>query len=124
MKKRVTSEKENFLDYIPRRNSCYDYRINERGNVEIIVPNRGFFNRALQILMGKPKQTYVELEEMGSFIWQTMDGKKSVYDLACLERDRFGERSEPVYERLSAYLKTLRECGYIVYENKIKNLLN
>lgn len=124
MRKKILSKEENFLDYIPKRNSSYDYRLNEKGNVELIVPDRGVFNRMMQLLLKKPKWTYVELEEMGSFIWQEMDGKKNVYQLALLEREKFGEKSEPVYERLSTYLKTLRACGYIVYQNKIKNLLN
>lgn len=114
--------KENFLDYIPKRNSRYDYRMNQRGNVEILVPNRGILNRICQILFKKPKVTYVELEEMGSFIWQAMDGEKDVYELALLEREKFGERAEPVYERLSAYLKVLRSCNYIIYIKKEKTL--
>lgn len=124
MRKKTSSKEENFLDYIPKRNSRYAYQVNRKGNVEIIVPNRGFFNRMMQILIKKPKCTYMELEEMGSFIWKEMDGKKTVYELALLEREQFGGKSEPVFERLSAYLKILRDCGYIVYENKIKNLLN
>ena len=30
-------KQENYLDYIPKRNSRYSYQLNEHGNVEIIV---------------------------------------------------------------------------------------
>ena len=56
---------------------------------------------------------------MRSYVWQEMDGQKTVYELACMERERFGDRAEPAFERLSSYLKILRECGYICYVNKI-----
>ena len=55
----------------------------------------------------------------GSYVWQEMDGQKTVYELACMEREKFGDRAEPACERLSSYLKILRECGYICYVNKI-----
>lgn len=114
--------KENYLDYIPKRNPRYDYQMNRAGRVELIVPNRGICNRICQIFLKKPKNTCVELEEMGSFIWKSMDGKKSVYELALLERKEFGEEAEPVYERVSAYLKVLRSYNYIIYVKKKKTL--
>ncbi len=110
------SGQENYMDYIPKRNNCYEYRLNDRGNVEIIIENRGLMNRLMQFLLKKPRVSYIELEEMGSFIWQEMDGRKSIYELALLEREKFGEKAEPVCVRLSAYMKVLRNCGYIVYE--------
>ena len=36
-------KQENYLDYIPKRNSRYSYQLNEHGNVEIIVKNEGFW---------------------------------------------------------------------------------
>ena len=42
-------KQENYLDYIPKRNSRYSYQLNEHGNVEIIVKNEVFWNRILQI---------------------------------------------------------------------------
>ena len=112
-------KQENYLDYIPKRNSRYSYQLNEHVNVEIIVKNEGFWNRILQITLKKPRYSMIELEQMGSYVWQEMDGQKTVYELACMERERFGDRAEPAFERLSSYLKILRECGYICYVNKI-----
>lgn len=110
---------KNFLDYVPKRNSRYSYQLNEKGNVEIIVKNIGFWNRVLQIILKKPRYSRIELEQMGSYVWQEMDGEKTVYELACMEREKFGEKVEPACERLSFYIKILKECGYIRYVNKI-----
>ena len=72
----------NYLDYIPKRNSRYSYQLNEHGNVEIIVKNEGFWNRILQITLKKPRYSMIELEQMGSYVWQEMDGQKTVYEHA------------------------------------------
>ena len=47
--------KENFLDYIPKHNSLYEYKKNEQGNVEIHVLNRGLYNRIAQFLFHRPE---------------------------------------------------------------------
>lgn len=111
-------KEENFLDYIPKRNQRYVYHINEKGMVEIAVPNRGICNRILQVLCKKPKITYIELEQMGSFLWQQMDGEKSIYQLGLLEQEKFGKDTEPLFERLCTYVQTLRKMGFIVYVNQ------
>ena len=46
---------DNFLDYIPKHNSLYEYRTNDKGMVEIKMINKGLFNRIAQIFFKKPK---------------------------------------------------------------------
>ena len=55
---------------------------------------------------------------MGSFIWQEMDGHKTVYEIGMAVTVRFGKKAEPLYERLSEYIQILRKNRFIVYENK------
>lgn len=112
--------KENYLDYVPKRNSLYEWSRNEDGNVEIKVLNKGLFNRIAQIFFKRPKISNIELEQFGSFIWENIDGESSIYQIGMKVKDQFGEQAEPLYERLSIYMKMLRDAGYIVYENKIK----
>ena len=69
-------KQENYLDYIPKRNSRYSYQLNEHGNVEIIVKNEGFWNRILQITLKKPRYSMIELEQMGSINLDTGVEKK------------------------------------------------
>ena len=74
-------KQENFLDYVPKRNKLYEWDWNQKKHVEIAVVNRGLFNRIAQILFRKPKVSKIELDELGSFIWQEMDGARTVYEL-------------------------------------------
>lgn len=113
-------EKENFLDYIPRHNSLYEYRENKDGMIEIMVENKGFFHRLAQLIAKKPKVSYIELAGMGSFIWKQMDGKKTIYEIGQELKKEYKEEAEPLYERLCQYIRLLHNQHYIVYQNKIK----
>ena len=64
---------DNFVDYIPKHNSLYEYRENEQGNIEVKMINRGLFNRIAQIFFRRPKVSWIELT--GFFCMET-DGRK------------------------------------------------
>ena len=64
----MAKKKENFVDYIPKRNALYEWELNSRNLAEVLVINRGLYNRIAQLLFKKPKISRIELDEMGSFI--------------------------------------------------------
>ena len=107
---------ENYLEKIPARKERLEWTTDENGIVTISVPNKGFFKRLTQILFKKPKISYIHLEENGSFIWQTMDGKKNLVDIGKAVEDKFGEASHPLYERLAKYVQMLDNCGFIEFK--------
>ena len=113
-------KQENFLDYVPKRNQLYAWDLNQKKHVEVAVVNRGLFNRMAQILLGKPKVSRIELDDLGSFIWQEMDGVRTVYEIGSAVKGRFGKKAEPLYERLCEYIRILHNNRFIVYENKNK----
>ena len=116
----MSRKKENFLDYIPRANRLYPFSQNKAGHVEIEVEHRGFFNRLAQKVFRKPKVSRIELDDFGSFVWLQIDGKKTVYEIAQAVKEKFGAKAEPLYARLSRFIKILHDEHYIVYENKIE----
>lgn len=109
---------ENYLDFIPAHDERFVSKTDENGNVTIFVENKGFFNRAAQMVLKKPKVSQIHLDEMGNFIWPVIDGKHSVYEIAVLVKDEFGEKAEPLYNRLVQYIKTLESYGFIKIINK------
>ena len=56
-------------------------------------------------------------DHFGSFIWKQIDGKKDVYQIGRLVKDKFGEEAEPLYERLAKFLHILRSNDFILYVN-------
>lgn len=105
--------RENFLDYIPVRNPRIFWELNKAGNVELEVEHRGFFHRIAQIFFQRPRVSRIELDVMGSFLWQQMDGKTDVYGLGKNLKEKFGEKAEPLYTRLCNYVKILKNYKFI-----------
>jgi glutathionyl-hydroquinone reductase len=112
-------QKENYLDFVPRPNRLFETSVNEAGHVEILTEHRGFYNKIAQKVFKKPRFSHIELDDFGTFIWNQMDGKKSIYEIGADVRNQFGEKAEPLYERLSKFMKILHDQHYIVYENKL-----
>ncbi len=116
----MPKNKENYLDYIPKHNSLYQFSTNKNGHIEIKIQNKGLFNRIAQLIFKRPKFSDIELDDFGSFVWECMDGKSTIYEMGSLIGEKFGEKAEPLYPRLAHFVKTLHNNGFIVYTNKIK----
>lgn len=108
---------KNYLDLIPVRNPEFSWE-EENGVVTVLVENKGFFNRLAQKFWGKPKISYIHLDELGSFIWRHIDGTSSVYEIADALRGQYGERVEPLYERLVAHMRNLEKYQFILAKVK------
>lgn len=103
----------NYLDLIPSHSLDISFKI-EAEKVVLEVENKGIFNKIAQKLLKKPRISYIHLDDMGSFVWPLIDGKRSVYQIGDVVRDHFGEACEPLYNRLVQYMKTLEAYGFIV----------
>ena len=88
----------------------------ENGNVTLEMENKGIANKIMQKLIKKPKTSYIHLDEMGSFIWPLMDGEKDILEIGKFVEEHFGEKANPLYERLSQYFKTLEKYNFIEYK--------
>ena len=108
MKNKNNVPLKNYLDYIPVHSEKYSYSISDGGNVTIYMENKG-----AQTLFNKPKVSQIHLDEMGNFIWPLMDGKRTVYDISQLVKEEFGEKAEPLYNRLVQYVRNLESYGFI-----------
>lgn len=106
-------ESENYLDRKPVRNEMYEWKTDENGVVTLEIENKGLFNKIAHAVFKKPKISYVHLDEMGSFIWPILDGKKSILELGEAVEEKFGEAANPLYERLAKYMQILDSYGFI-----------
>lgn len=115
------AKKDNFLDYVPKHNELFPFEKNKDGIIEIKMKNRGLIKKITQLILKKPKYTYVKLEGMGSFIWEQIDGKRTVYEIGQLLKEKYGDDAEPLYDRLCQYIKSLRTNQFILYANLVKD---
>ena len=113
MKKQSKKTSANYLDFIPEHNDKFKWDIDEEGKVTIFVENKGFFNKIFQALLKKPKVSQIHLDEMGNFIWPLIDGKKTIYDISVYVKEEFGDKAEPLYNRLIQYMYNLESYEFI-----------
>ncbi len=108
--------KDNYLEKIPCHKEGLAWSKNENGEVTIEIENKGLFNRIFQLLLKKPKITYIHLEEMGSFIWPLIDGQTDIIKIGEKVKENFGEKAEPLYPRLVKYFEALQNCKFIYFK--------
>ncbi len=111
--KKNAKKSENYLDYIPVYNEKNRWERGEDGIITIFVENKGLFHFLAQKLLKKPRFSQIHLDEMGSFILPLIDGQRSVYDIAQLVKEHFGQQAEPLYNRLVTYMAMLENCGFV-----------
>lgn len=109
MKKKIS---ENYLEKVPAR-ADVEWDTDSDGNVTLHIENKGVMNKIAQVLFKKPKVSYIHLDEMGSFIWQHIDGESDIIKIGESVKDHFGEKAEPLYERLAKYIQTLEAYKFI-----------
>ena len=103
---------ENYLDKIPVRNENIKWSEKE-GKVTIEIKNTGIINKIAQKLFKKPEISYIYLDEMGSFIWIAIDGEKDITSIGKEFYEKFGEKANPLYERLIKYMSILQSYNFI-----------
>lgn len=116
--KRTEKITQNYLEHIPVRSEHISWSADENGAVTLDIENKGVMNRIAQKLLKKPKISHIHLDEMGSFIWQLIDGGKCISDFGEPVEQRFGEKAHPLYERLAKYFQILEGYGFIRWKDE------
>ena len=107
------NKNENFLERVPKRSEKLTWKTDENGLVTLEIENKGVFNRLFQLILKKPKTSYIHLDENGSFVWQSIDGFISIMHIGELVHEKFGEDAEPLYERLAQFFGILESYGFV-----------
>lgn len=105
---------KNYLDLVPQINEGLNWNKDENGIVTLEIENTGLFNRIAQKVFKKPKWSFVHLDELGSFVWLLIDGKTNISDMGVSVKEHFGEKAEPLYEKLVKYFEILKSYNFIV----------
>lgn len=116
MKKKKIVIPQNYLEKIPVRVEAIKWSQNENGEVTLEIENKGWANRIAQKLFKRPKFSQVHLDEMGNFIWPLIDGERDIIALGKLVEEKFGEKANPLYERLARYFQILESYRFITFK--------
>lgn len=116
MKKKKEIINRNYLENIPVRQEGLRWDIDDKGLVTLYVHNKGIVKKITQVLLKKPEYTQVHLDENGSFVWPLIDGEMDITQIGVLVKEHFGEKAEPLYERLAKFFQILESYHFISYK--------
>lgn len=94
------------------------WETDEDGLVTLLKPK--FRNKLLiRHLLPRMRNPHfkIKLDDIGSFFWTNCDGRRAVREIGELHKQKFGERVEPLYERISQFLQTLQRNRFITFKN-------
>ena len=102
----------NLLTLVPVRIAAWT--TTETGLVVVQVPRFGpgrlgrWFSRTFKL-----EDLQVNLDELGSPVWKACDGRSTVEEIGEKLRAEFGERIEPLHDRLALFFKQLERSEFI-----------
>lgn len=114
--KRNNKQSENYLERRPARPEQIKWSVDEEGIVTLHIENTGVMNRIAQKLFRKPRVSHIHLDEIGSFVWPLLDGKRDIIALGTAVKEHFGDKAEPLYERLVKYFQILDSYHFIEWK--------
>ena len=100
---------------IPYKNEKYRYTTNETGIVTVYVEYNSWADKLVRKFKKTPKECKIDFDEMSSFLWEIIDGRKTVEEIAGAFKDEFGDKAEPLYNRLAQFLRILKQNDFILY---------
>ena len=113
--KNKDKSQENFLLYRPLRKIEKWEVSNDK--VKLFFQHEKLVEKFMRWLIKKSKVSDIELDEMGSFVWQLCDGTKTVYDIALAMMERFEMTEQNSIDRLIMFIRYLSRRGWIIFIN-------
>lgn len=117
MRKQKEIITENYLERKPIRSPHINWKTESDGMVALEIENKGVFNRLAQLILFKPKISYIHLDETGSFVWPLLDGNMSIMEIGKAVDEHFGEAAHPLYERLVQFFRILDSYGFVEWND-------
>lgn len=114
----ASKKNNNYLDFIPIINPQNDWSEDEEGIVTIHMVHRGFYATIAQKFFHTPRVSHIKLDKYGSFLWKELDGRRTVGQLAQRMKEQFGDKAEPLYDRLVHYMQILHNNKFILFQGK------
>lgn len=114
----MVGKKHNLLEFVPVKSQKIDYEIRENGLVQLIIKRDSLLDRIVRRIFNTPDKTIIDLDSIGSFVWESIDGKRNLHEISLLLKERFGKEVEPLNERLITYINILKNNKFIIFEKK------
>jgi hypothetical protein len=107
---------KNYVDLVPIIDEDNSWEFDKCNRVIIVVKNTGFLNSLAIKYFGKPENKEIELDRYGSFVWQRIDGIKTIQDIIDDVVETFEEERILTTKRTVMFFEMLRINRLIWYK--------
>ena len=59
----------------------------------------------------------IKLDDIGTFIWDRCNGENTVQEIGDQLKEKFGDKVEPLYDRLRMFFQNLEKNKFITFKN-------
>lgn len=106
----------NLLTLRPKWNRAWEKT--ENGLAVIMVPKFGNHRLGKWITKKLKRPNYrLKLDEIGSFVWEHCNGSENVQEIGEKLMKKYGDKVEPVYDRLAIFFNRLERSKSIIWVN-------
>jgi hypothetical protein len=106
----------NLLELVPEQ--LVDSTRDDEGIITILGPRfkTGFMKKLVGSRLKSP-YFKIALDDIGTTVWENIDGTQNIGKISDILKEKFGEKIEPVNNRLAMFFTQLEMSRFIVYTN-------
>lgn len=115
MNSKIEEKNEEILNTIFKVCENIEYKVNNIGIVIVLEKQDHKIQRFFRKLKFKiPLYKEIQLDEISSTVFLQIDGCKTVKEIGVNLKEKFGDKVDPLYERLLVFLNYINyDCKYI-----------
>ena len=114
LKKPDLPDRSELMKALPLRNQLVEWESNDKGEIALTIPqNHKAWLRIIARVFSLPDKRVIVLDDVGSYVWQLCDGKKSLSQISKQVSDKYNLTVKEAEMSLIEYLRTLGKRGII-----------
>jgi len=110
----MKKNEENFLDIVPVKLHLDCKR--QDGNIHLVFTHTSFLQKTLRWMTKKSNTSTLELDGLGSLVWENIDGKNTIYDIINILLETEKDTYESMQERVFMFIRILKNRKIIAFK--------
>lgn len=106
--------KKNFLDIIPIKLHLNCKK--QDGNIHLVFTHNSLLQKFLRWITKKNSTSTLELDGLGSVVWENIDGKNTIYDIINILLEKEKDSYESMQERVFMFVRLLKNKKIIDFK--------
>lgn len=115
----IDKNNDNLVLYVPEIIHT-NWKINNEGKVLLILDSDNPITKFSAWLLKKKISKDIEFDELSTSAWLNIDGEKSIFEIALLQKYKTNDSFEDALVRLIQFMNYIYKNKWIIYK-KIKN---